>query len=168
MRSTPVLRQSWLVCRIDGTQEPIGNSEEYGYSSVSDYSRAEHNGRTHDTINRDCWSRSTKPETTPPPSTPKPSTSVPMTDRYVKLELVKLDIKPGDRITVSDNLLASIPVSKYMVPKTVSSEDTVDYWPSDEDKQHCLLQTSRPPTTPKVPKNVQRRTFAMSTHGIRR
>ena len=89
-----------------------------------------------------------------------------MTSRYVKLELVKLDIKPGDRITVSDNLLASIPVSKYAVPKTVSSEDTVDYWPLDEVEQRHLLQTSRPPTAPTVPKNVQRRTFSMSTHGI--
>ena len=59
------------------------------------------------------------------PSTSKPATSVPTTDRYVKLELVKLNIKPGDRITVSDNLLASIPVSKYVASKTVSSENTV-------------------------------------------
>ena len=67
--------------------------------------------------------------------TPKPSTSSQMMDRYVKLNLVKLDIKPGDRITVSDNLLASIPISKYMAPKSVSSEKTIDYWPSDEDEQ---------------------------------
>ena len=90
-----------------------------------------------------------------------------MTDRYVKLELVKLDIKPGDRITVSDNLLASIPVSKYAASKSVSSENTVEYWPLDEDEQSHLLQTSRPSTTPTVSKNVQQRTFSMSTHGIR-
>ena len=111
---------------------------------------------------------STRPKIASLPSTPKPSTSAPMTDRYVKLELVKLDIKPGDRITVSDNLLASIPISKYAAPKSVSSENTVDYWPLDEDEQRRLLQTSRPSTTPTVSKNVQQRTFSMSTHGIRR
>ena len=98
---------------------------------------------------------STRPKIASLPSTPKPSTLAPMTDRYVKLELVKLDIKPGDRITVSDNLLASIPASKYAAPKSVSSENTIDYWPSDEDEQRCLLQTSRPSTTPTVTKNVQ-------------
>ena len=98
------------------------------------------------------------------PSTSKPATSVPTTDRYVKLELVKLNIKPGDRITVSDNLLASIPVSKYAASKTVSSENTVQYWPLDKNEQRRLLQT----TTPSVSKNVQQRTFTMSTHGIRR
>ena len=97
------------------------------------------------------------------PSTSKPATSVPTTDRYVKLELVKLNIKPGDRITVSDNLLASIPVSKYVASKTVSSENTVQYWPLDKNEQRRLLQT----TTPSVSKNVQQRTFTMSTHGIR-
>ena len=112
---------------------------------------------------------STRPKIASLPSTLKPSTSAPMMDRYVKLELVKLDIKPGDRITVSDNLLASIPASKYAAPKSVSvsSENTIDYWPSDEDEQRRLLQTSRPSTTPKVTKNVQQRTFWMSTHGIR-
>ena len=110
---------------------------------------------------------STRPKIASLPSTPKHSTSAPMTDRYVKLELVKLDIKPGDRITVSDNSLASIPVSKYVAPKSVSSENTVDYWPLDEDEQCRLLQTSRPSTTPTVAKNVQQRTFLMSTHGIR-
>ena len=97
------------------------------------------------------------------PSTSKPATSVPTTDRYVKLELVKLNIEPGDRITVSDNLLASIPVSKYAASKTVSSENTVQYWPLDKNEQRRLLQT----TTPSVSKNVQQRTFTMSTHGIR-
>ena len=110
---------------------------------------------------------SPRPKIASMPSTPKPSTSAPVTDRYVKLELVKLDIKPGDRITVSDNLLASIPISKYAAPKSVSSENTIDYWPLDEDEQHRLLQTSRPSTTPTVSKNVQQRTFSMSTHGIR-
>ena len=108
----------------------------------------------------------TKPKIASLPLTPKPSTSAPMMDRYVKLELVKLDINPGDRITVSDNLLASIPTSKYVAPKSVSSENTIDYWPSNEDEQRRLLQTSRPSTTPKVTKNVQQRTFSMSTHGI--
>ena len=102
---------------------------------------------------------STRPKIASLPSTPKPSTLVPMTDRYVKLELVKLDIKPGDRITVSVNLLASIPVSKYATPKSVSSENTVDYWPLDEDEQHHLLQTSRPSTTPTVSKNVPTKNF---------
>ena len=97
------------------------------------------------------------------PSTSKPTTLVPTKDRYVKLELVKLNIKPGDRITVSDNLLASIPVSKYVASKTVSSENTVQYWPLDKNEQRRLLQT----TTPSVLKNVQQRTFTMSTHGIR-
>ena len=50
----------------------------------------------------------------------------------------------------------------------MSSENTVDYWPLDEDEQRRLLQTSRPSTTPTVSKNVQQRTFSMSTHGIRR
>ena len=102
---------------------------------------------------------STRPKIASLPSTPKPSTSA-------QLNLVKFDIKPGDRITVSDNLLASIPISKYAAPKSVSSENTIDYWPSDEDEQRCMLQTSRPSTTPTVTKNVQQRTFSMSTHGI--
>ena len=78
---------------------------------------------------------STRPNIASLPSTPKPSTSSQMMDRYVKLNLVKLDIKPGDRITVSDKLLASIPISKYAAPKLVSSENAIDYWPSDEDEQ---------------------------------
>ena len=110
---------------------------------------------------------STRPNIVSLPSTPKPSTSAQMMDRYVKLNLVKLDIKPGDRITVSDNLLASIPVSKYAAPKSVSSENTIDYSPADEEEQRRLLQTSRPLTTPTVTKNVKQRTFSMSTHGIR-
>ena len=51
---------------------------------------------------------STRPKIASLPSTPKPSSSVQMIERYVKLELVKLDIKPGDRITVSDDF-----ASKY-------------------------------------------------------
>ena len=98
------------------------------------------------------------------PLTSESATSVPTTDRYVKLELVKLNIKPGDRITVNDNLLASIPVSKYAASKTASSEDTVKYWPLDKHEQRRLLQTP----TSSVLKNVQQKTFAMSTHGIRR
>ena len=100
------------------------------------------------------------------PSTSKPSTTAQTLDRYVKLNLVKFDIKPGDRITVSDNLLASIPISKYAAPKSVSSENTIDYWPSDEDEQRRLLQTSRPSIARSVTKNIQQRTFLMSTHGI--
>ena len=115
---------------------------------------------THTTIS----STSTSPKIASLPSTSKPATSVTRTDRYVKLELVKLNIKPGDRITVSDNLLASIPISKYVASKTVSSENTVQYWPLDKNEQRHLLQT----TTPSVSKNVQQRTFTMSTHGIRR
>ena len=109
-----------------------------------------------------------KPNAPPLPHTSKPSTSAPTTDRYVKIELVKLNVKPGELITVSDNLLASIPVSKYTAPKTVSSKDTVDYWPLDEDAQCHLLQSLRPTKTPKIQKNVQRKTFSMSTHGIRK
>ena len=51
-----------------------------------------------------------------------------------------------------------------MASKTVSSENTVQYWPLDKNEQRRLLQT----TTPSVSKNVQQRTFTMSTHGIRR
>ena len=78
------------------------------------------------------------------PSTSKPATSVPTTDRYVKLELVKLNIKPGDRITVSDNLLASIPVSKYAASKTVSSENTVQYWPLDKMNRDVCFKQQHP------------------------
>ena len=83
------------------------------------------------------------------PLTSESATSVPTTDRYV---------------TVKDNLLASIPVSKYAESITASSKDTVKYWPLDEHEQRRLLQTP----TSSVLKNIQQKTFAMSTHGIRR
>ena len=117
--------------------------------------------KEHDTHTTISSTSSTKPLL---PSTSEPATSVPTTDRYVKLELVKLNIKPGDRITVNDNLLASIPVSKYAASKTASSENTVQYWPLDIHEQRRLLQTP----TSSVSKNVQQKTFTMSTHGIRR